>query len=62
METEIVEIQKKLNTIINLVSPNWKDYTLEIITILSFLISCFTLYKVWTINSRYKKSKKILFL
>lgn len=63
METKIVEIQKSLNTIKNLVSPNWKDYTLEIITILSFLISCFTLYKVWTINSRYKKKqKKTLFI
>ena len=45
METKIVEIQKSLDTIKNLVSPNWKDYTLEIITILSFLISCFTLYR-----------------
>ena len=52
------EISEKLTEIIKIVSPNWKDYTLGIITVFSFLISCFTLYKVWTINSRYKKKQK----
>lgn len=58
MEKEILEIKEALTSLIKILSPSWKDYILELITILSFFISCFTLYKVWTINSRYRKRQK----